>query len=376
MSFMLRRAAWVGLLGTLASCSKDTVLLNDVWDAAISVQDSGSGGGREDRPPWPGPGSCKSENRSPRFDPQSPDLMLVLDRSSNMQATFPGAATRQAAVQSALSDAISAYQSRINFGLEVFPGDTNDRNKDCRSSCCAGAPIAPQTNALDAIGSSLLCSDQQGCQTGSSDSPSQKALEQVQACLADRARSSSWTDPPHSAYVLLITGAEPSCSADLSGADTCGTARTIATNLGKMDIPVIVLSVGYPADSNPSSCLVQLSNRGTVSPMPSNVPRLYISDSSNDLKDDLSTLLSALARKSCTLTAVDWVPDYATLTVSVGDTTIAKDASNGWSFGWDRSQIRLSGSACDQYLKSPQGTLVHVTYTCSTCADAANSCNY
>jgi len=377
---MLRRAACVGLLGALAGCSTDVVTLHDLWDASISNPnpnpnpDAGPGWGRDER--WSGLG-CKEQSRSVKFTPQTPELMIVLDRSSTMQTALPGSASKQAAVQSALSDAIGTYQSHINFGLELFPSYENERAGDCRSSCCAADPaVPPQPNTLDAISGFLLCSDQQGCQTSAVDSPSHKALEQVQISYSTRSKTSSWNDNPFtSAYVLLVTSVEPSCSAETSGPEVCQAAKTTAGNLAKLDIPVVVLSVGYSAESNSSSCLVQLSKVGTVSPMPSNVPRLYTASSYNDLKEDLSTLLAPLARKSCTLTTTDFVPDYATPGVGIGDTTIAQDASNGWSFTWSRAQIKLSGSACDQYVKSPQGTSVQMAYTCSTCADASNPCN-
>jgi hypothetical protein len=378
---MLRRVACAALpLFAMVGCT-DTVLVDDVWDASIAPVDAAAvafqdAASHNDRQPWGEPdGACGQRLKKPVFVPEFPEIMLVLDRSSNMQASFAGSSSKQAAVQSALSEAIADVQSRVWFGLELFPGDANTFGRPggggcAHSTCCAGEPtVEPQPSASGAISGLLTCNEQSGCDSNSSDSPSHKALEQVQTYLLGRSRY-PWSQD-QSVYVVLITATEPSCGSDSSGVDICGSARAQARSLGNADIPVVVVSVGYQADSNPNSCLAQISKQGTVTPIPGDT-RLFVPMSLGGLKDNISTLFGAIARKSCTLSTYDVIPGYATPTVTVNDTTIPQDESDGWSFNSSRSQIKLSGAACDLYLKSPSGNLL-VTYTCSICP-GANAC--
>jgi hypothetical protein len=302
--------------------------------------------------------------------------MVVLDRSSTMQAGFSGSGSRQLAVQTALNDTIATFQGRVKFGLELFPGDANGRAGGCaHSSCCAGAiTVEPLISAQTAISPYLLCSDQQGCQSGSSDSPSNKALEQVQTFYSNRSKS-GWGDMSQpSTYVLLITASEPACSSDPTNAETCR-AKTPATSLANLNIPVVVLTVGYDPSNNPNSCLVQLSNLGSVALMPNNTWRLNTPPSYSYLRDTLFALFAAIARKSCTFTTTDVIPDYATPTVTVGSVPVTKDDPDGWAYdSVNHSQITLSGKSCDQYLFNSPGTTVSVSYTCSTCA-GPGACN-
>lgn len=288
-----------------------------------------------------------------------------------MQGAFSGAGSKQTAVQEALVAAIGTYESRIRFGLELFPSDT--KSSSCSHACCVDdkPSVLPQPNALDNMSSLLLCSEQQGCQAASSpDSPSHKALSQVWAYYASRAKNLWGSDAQTSAYVLLITASEPSCSLESAMDASCGVAVTSANSLASlMDIPVVVLSVGYQADKTPNSCLVRISNQGSTSPMPGNLPRLQVPTSVSALQDAVTNLFAAVAQKSCTLGTKDSIPDQAGLKVSMGRTDIAQSESDGWSFDpANRFQIKLSGSACSTYLKSAPDTTVSAYYSCTLCA--------
>jgi hypothetical protein len=358
---MLRRAACVGLLLALGGC-KETVVLQDVWaDAAASVFDSGGGG----------------HDRSPRADSdpgcagfatamvsQSPQIMILLDRSSNMEGYFPGGTTKQAAVQNALLDAIDTYQSHIKFGFESFPGDSGSKNNTCvHPTCCAGkVSVDPGVNQKPLIASSMSCTDQQ-CPSASYDSPSYDALSKIHEYYP----MYDYDDR----YVLLVTASEPSCSWEGSTTDLCSTAKAAATELVNDGVPVVVLSIGYQPDtsSNSKSCLFSLSNVGgggnANGGMPANTSRLYSPTTVSALKQNLSDLFSAMAKKSCTFSTSSSVPDGATPKVWVGSESIAAGGADGWAFnGLARSQIILSGAACTKYLDSPLGTKV-MAYWCS-----------
>jgi hypothetical protein len=365
---MLRRIACVGLLVTLAGCRDTIVLYDGVVDAAASgVADAGWQ--RDDWMFWPDP-NCKIVRKSPSFSPQWQEIMIVLDRSTNMQATFSGSTSKLAAVQGALYDTIGAFQSRVAFGLELYPGDANGKSGGCyHNSCCAGDPsVYPQPGARNNI-SGYFCSDQ-GCDSTSADTPAHKALERV---LNEWYKNRSGWGGQSSAYVLLLASSEPFCSADPASSDSCP-AKSQATSLANLDVPVVVLPVGFDPRSNPSSCLVQISNQGVV-PMPEGTQRLLPSPSSyNSLKETLNAFFKAVARRSCTLTVYDVIPESATTTVTIGTSpALVKDDPDGWSFdGPDRSQIKLSRAACDQFIASSQAN-ISINYTYCTC-DGTNAC--
>ncbi len=364
---MLRRIACVGLLVTLGGC-RDTVLLHDGMDAAVEpiivVPDAGSP--PDEKVPWQDPG-CSEIWKTPRFSPQLHEIIIALDRSSSMQASFPGSSSRQSAVQTALNESIGTYQSRVRFGIALFPGDANGGSGGCyHNSCCAGQPSWPSINAQNYISGYLLCSEQQGCLTDSSDSPSHKALDQIRDFIEYRF-DRGWIDPGMQS-VLLITASEPSCGGENGNGDPCP-AKTAAAQLANLDIPIVIVTVGYDPRTKQDSCLVQLSKIGAPGP-----DRLNTPSSASALKDTLASLFKAAAKKSCTFTTYEVIPDFATPTVTLNSSTIIpKDGPEGWSFdGPDRSRIKLSDKACDQFADSPTATIT-VSYTCSTC-DGPNAC--
>jgi hypothetical protein len=364
---MLRRVACVGLLVTLAACRDRIPLYDGLLDAAASGG-ADSGWQRDEWAPWQDP-NCTQISQPANFFSQWQEIIIVLDRSASMQAAFPGASSKQAAVQTALNDAIGAVQSRVRFGLELFPGDTNGGSGSCsHNTCCAGDPsVAPTINAQSAIGSYLSCSEQSECTSDSFDSPAHKALEQVQKFLSYWSR---WSDPRlQSSYVLLITASEPSCASEAGNGDSCP-AKTAAAQLNNYDVPIVILTVGFDPRNNPNSCLVQIGKNGSPGSDRLNTPSSY-----SALKDTLSSLFKAAARKSCTFTTYDIIPDFAEVSVSMGSGPIPKDGPEGWSFdGTDRTRIKLGDKACDQFISSSARTIT-VSYPCFTC-DGPKACQH
>jgi hypothetical protein len=369
---MLRWPTCLVLAAALGGCT-DRVVIDDVWDASEPAPDAAP-----ERPAipdaeadqWPRgrfDAGCSTIQRSVLFWSQEADLIILLDRSSNMQGSFSGSYSKMSALQSALSDTIGVYQSHVRFGFAEFP---DPGNKCAHSACCVfdrEPPVQPQYNALTAILGALKCSDPQDCLASTPDSPSNFALEAVQR-YSSSSSSSRWGQ---SQYVLLIAAAEPSCGRD----DVCPAAVNAATVLGNMDIPVVVLAVGYQPDPN-TSCLARISTRGSKDGMPGASGRLYAPTSTTALKENLSTLFGAIARASCTL-AADQVPEGAELWVTLGNTTVPQaadcNASSGWCFPPNvafHNEIMLLGSTCDQYLQMPEASDIRAGYYCDTCSDA------
>jgi hypothetical protein len=352
---MLRHAGLLGLALFLAGCT-EKVLLDDVVrdagpsDLAAAIMDSS----------WsPGDAYCGVSYRSLYYQPQKPQVMVLLDRSVSMQASF-GSGTRESAAQNALINVIQTYQTRVQFGFEQFPADKME--SQCQSgNCCAGSvSLKPVLSNLTAMSNSILDNDQRGAGWPSTDSPSHKAL----AVVRDYIKYDYTTDDQ---YVLLVTSSEPSCAAETP--DTCCTsARNAASDLGISGVRIVVLSLGYQPDQK--SCLYKISLTGSSLQLPTNTKALYPVNNSDDLTTALTNFVLAVAKTACTLSTSTPPPSQAQLSVSMGMNPIQQTDGNdqdGWYFANpDRTSITFSGSACDSYVNS-QDPLYIGYYACSAC---------
>ena len=359
---MVRRAGTFGLaLALLAGCT-EKITLDDVWndggpdvgaakDGQVVLDDAG----------------CKQTYVPLNYEPRSAQLLVLLDRSTDMQTAFAGT-TREAAAQTALLKAIATYQMRVKFGFEYFPADGT--GAPCPTGTCCAGPVSvdPTLSNLAAMTSGIQCGPPHGagCPPASSDSPSYAAL----AAARDYYKS-DFSNSYGDRYVLLVTSSDPSCAADAH--DPCDYAKTAASNLGNLGIHMAVLIVGRQPGETP--CLSKVSQYGSAA-LPQYTSPLYAANSTTELDNDLIEFFSAAASTACTLDTTASVPDQTQLTVSIGLNFVPQvDRTNldGWSFvNFAHTIIAFSGSACDQFVNS---TLLQpdVGYSCSSC-DSHNTC--
>lgn len=368
---MLRRAACLTLLLGLAACN-DKVILEDLWDASAAAPDAGTS--RDVWPYWQMESGCYFGPTNLQLTVVSPQIMLVLDRSSNMQAAFPGASSKLAAVQGALSDAIASFQYRIQIGLEQFPSDANSKSGGCSHATCCSGPPAPEPggSGSNELYSQLYCSDPQSCGIGGPDAPAHRALEQVRTYYSNLFKSPFFDRSQHAIYVVLITAAEPSCSDEGSGADVCDVASSAATDLTNDDIPLVIVSVGDQPDGN--ACLTRLSKVGN-SALPGNIQRLNAPSSTSALHDTIFSLFQAIETESCTLLSEYTPIPGDALVWPGGSSSLSQGDANGWVFASDdHERVRLAGNACNAFVAAQGGLHAQASYICSTCASDANSC--
>jgi len=104
---------------------------------------------------------------------------------------------------------------------------------------------------------------------------------------------------------------------------------------------------------------------------------LYIANTRNDLAKALDEFVSAVAQSACTVSTTSIIPDWAQLEVSLDLTSVPPTDGNhqdGWSYADSaRTSIKLSGSACSDYLGSTAKNL-SVSYPCSYC-DGPYACH-
>jgi hypothetical protein len=363
VSSVLRPVGWFALPWLLAGCTEQVVLDDSIMDASApevpASRDVAAGPGIDPR--------CVGY-AGMTFSPRAARLIISLDRSSTMQGSFAGT-TREKATIDALSPMLEKYQYRVKFGYEQFPADSADVYADCRSNCCAGpVRVPPQYRAAEPIRAAFKCGETgwNPCPAASYDSASNAALEQVRNFYYSQSDRND-------RYVLLVTAAEPSC-ATLSGSEACAKALDAADGLGNLGAQIMVLSVGYQPP--PGSCLGRISRAGSSLPASANLATLHVATQQDSLNDYVRDLSSSLAETACTLDAFEPPPAWAQVIVSIDRLEIPQvDSStgNGWSFANSaRTTIRLSGTACRQYLTSPTSG-VFVGYYCSKCG-GSNAC--
>jgi hypothetical protein len=358
---MLRRAGRIGFALALAGCTYP-ITLNDVHDAGFNDAASVP---RDGRLPWPD-ASCLGA-KPLTYTPQTAQVLILLDRSASMNSNFGSTGTPRAEVaQTALAGAVTTYTSRIKFGFEDFPSDSM-RSQCPQGSCCANQVwVGPASYNASRVNSYIQCSDLHGsgCQGTSTDSPSNAALARARDYYG--ALNPPTTDD---LYVLLVTASDPSCGSD-SHDTTCTNALAAASDLGKLNVRIIVLSVDSQARHNP--CLSQIPLNGYLK-LPTSVHSVYPTSSPSDLGTALTELFDAIARNACTLSFSPQIPPNTDLTVSIGqNTTVSPIVGANDQDGWRCTNpsctgITLVGSACDQWVKAPPMSDLYVGYACSWC---------
>jgi hypothetical protein len=342
---MDRGRPWIILhLGILAaSCAPRTVVLNDVPDSGApdaalqqdaptdSLAQSDAPNGRDAMwPPFPD-ASC-----FPRYlHPQPPpEILIELDRSTNMQATF-SSYTRMTAVQNALTNEIGVYQNSVKFGYEEFPSAEGGPPSGQCSNCCAGAvTLWPTTGASAWMNNTINCIDgRSNCKGTSTDSPSHYALQ----VASDFFNMSQMGQSDADQYVMLFTSSEPSCSGQ-DAATVCQAARNAISGLANNHVQVYVFSVGYPPDK--TGCLSDLTKVGSMTTL------VTVNDYS-DLSGRLDGILHTAAASACTMT-LDGPPTNSKLDVYIGPTLVPPD---GWTYTpGARNAITLNSTYCSQYV--------------------------
>jgi hypothetical protein len=372
---VLGRAALFGCALAFAACTEQVLLDDLVRDAGptnVLPQKDGPYA-----PPASDVACICGGYQSLSFRARTAQLIIALDHSSAMLASFDANNNRGQAAATALMYAVTNSQSLVNFGYEQFPADASDQAyQDCqRNTCCAGSVIAPSPNNLEKLKGAIVCGNPQSspCPSPGYDTASNAALGKVRDYY-NKAKNSQWIDHR---YVLLVTAAEPSCSSLSDAAAACSDASDAAYDLGNMGVGIAVLTVGYKPDTR-SSCLVGISKTGSLQTLPPGIEALSTGISMSDLSNKVNTFVGALARTTCTLDIQVPPPSQAQLQVQIGNSQIPQIDSpdqNGWYYEnpSTRATITFAGTSCDQLVTAPAKDL-YMGYWYSTCGGPSSPC--
>ena len=320
-----RARACYGLVLLACAACQQTVLFELPGDGAAGA--SGADGG----------GFCPGGQ--PFFSqpkPESPMVIVVLDRSTNMDAPFGATATSQiSAALNALDAVVSEYQA-ISFGYVEFPVATFGCSPT--TSCCASQVTVPSQGSTSFDFAAHRCDTRSnmGCAM-SAERPVGDALMNI---------GEAFTQGIAGQYILIITDGEPTCTGG-----TCQEAMQVsAFRLQGVKTAVVVL--GNVTDG---ACLVQLAQTGG---MESGGNTFYSATTLDDLTSTLKMIVGGqIAPGACTLDLrPPDNPDQVAL--SIAGSPITRGGPDGWAFvDNSHTQIKLSGASCQALLDSPAGSV-------------------
>lgn len=282
------------------------------------------------------------------------DVLLVLDRSGSMSESIAadcccnstcrnitGAQTcsdtsnctqRWPALTTAVAATVSAANS-IDWGLKMFSSPS-------QSNAC-GVNQGVEVQVGSGSGSALQTAI--GNVSPNGNTPTASAITAATAYLKTVA-------DPNTKVILLATDGEPNCRAGQSSStsDVAGTTTAIAAAL-TAGYKVYVIGIG-PSVGN----LDNFAQAGGTD-------HYYPATSAQDLADALASISAAVS--SCTFEMSQTPPDVNNVAVYMDGALVAKDSTNGWSFGATSQTVILNGTTCAQ-ITSGAATKVQVLFGC------------
>ncbi len=311
-----------------------------------------------------------------------PDFMIVLDRSSSMRTTIdasvkcndpmvmtrppacgavdcmnpqwmmttacggmmPAVIDRWAPAVSALKSLTMMFQTKVSFGLTIFPGEGAGRGSECTTGT-QRVPVG--LNTATAIATALDASGPAGYTPTSA--TLQEVLKQVQA----KKTSPDAEVPPQ--YVLLVTDGSPNCVGPNAANDPMAHQATVAAidALAKAGVKTYV--IGYDASFDPKLAmqLTEYAQHGGTN-------NFFAVQDGPSLVSKFTEITSVAAE--CTYT-LDMEPaDKKYVRVELDKMAIKNDDMNGWSIMG--KTVTLNGDACTQLRDGSKVHTLAVTVEC------------
>lgn len=285
--------------------------------------------------------------------PVTPEVMLVLDRSQSMSASF-GDGSRWSTVVSALEVALPSVDEEMALGLTLFPAT----GVECAAP--ASPELLPATRQVSALLSELRVSTLVG------GTPTADALDVAAAGLIGSGPRA----------MVLATDGLPNCNSSLSTArcscpsGSCNSAVRCIDDARTLDrlsewsnagIPTWVIGIG--GDVTGSALLDAMAVAGGRPAASS--PKYLSALSVTELRDAFIAIRDELS--ACSFTSPS-VPDAGgSIVVMLDGEAVPRDASgaDGWTWSSEtRGELSLRGSWCAKAIASGSGVL-RVSVTCA-----------
>jgi len=333
----MRWTLCVGLTLSLAACRQTVVLDQSAYDGGGRGGSGGIDAGFDGR--FDGPPLCPG--MPIMITPESPRVMVVLDRSEGMTSRFADNTTPLAAAREALDEYATRYQSVIWFGYSDLPG----ANTSCgMQGCCLGNFTPPAMKlqtfsyALHACDLDLTCASPTGNQR-----PTQQALTSISTFTFNDQYD------PRGRYILLITNGRPDCSP--SGPGSCNDGGNTVSQINQLQSKEVYTYVVAPGQIDPETmqCLRDMAVAGGTVSQPS---YFHASQDPLDLNGEIGDHLRTIARDACTLdlqgTRIDQMDDPGLVWKDM--TQVPRGGNSGWDVTGNGYSITLRGQWCDHLI--------------------------
>lgn len=357
------------LLAILLGACQQTLLLDDrAADASLSGTGgkNGNGGSGGSRPMDASTDGYCGQGQQIIATGDIPQVVVALDRSSEMLGTQFGGGQNDSQFNVAVSDLSAqvgnyAYSSggqhssrrAISFAYLEFP----ESSSDCNYTGCCSTDAIPTSSYQAFTDATMTCSRLGTCGY-STNHPIGAALSRAQDYFQ------FGTSQSQERYVLLVTDDTPSgnCTAE----DDCLFAQERVYDLAnKLNVTTVVIHVG-PGTADSTSCLQNFAVIQGAPPPWYNSSDLYFSAATpEDLQNRaIASAISAIAAGTCRFTlTTQGSPSQLTVYYQgyQGPTQIPQDPKNGWTYdaGGGTPRLTLRGNACTSYLNSPSGLQVY-----------------
>jgi hypothetical protein len=309
-----------------------------------------------------------------------PDFMIVLDRSQSMKldctpsgtqlssyecrrlmincnaaphagtsicgGTMPSTLDRWTPAVGAIKSLTAMFESKVNFGLTVFPGPQEGSGE--QDDCSTGTQRVPLgLMSAGAIATELDMTSPVGR------TPTGPTLDMVAQQIEAKKGSPDTQLQPQ--YVLLVTDGAPTCPGQLSANNPQAHQATITAidKLAKMGVKTYV--IGYDASVDPmlATQLTEYAQRGGTN-------NFYAVQDGPSLVAQFTTITTAAVE--CTY-ALDKKPDDPKyVLVELDGTKLNLGDPNGWTIN-DRN-VTVQGTACETLRESTRTHTLAVTVEC------------
>lgn len=282
-------------------------------------------------------GSAACDEQAPTIDFVEPTMVMVLDHSGSMGASFSdpvlGSITRWNALHNAVTFILESYAPVVEFGVKVFPSNSGD-------SCgvLAGLDVDPALdNDVAILGSIPIASS-----TGTGSTPAYEAFVQGALSLVVDA------DPDRPRAALLLLDGDAGCA---------GSPAALTTEINALfqdhGIPTYV--VGVDISSFTTADMNGYAEAGGVPlGMPGDAERFYNATDTTQLQTFMDDVIGDLLSCDLELDPAPTHPGLAEVDIDGSqydliDSKACEAGDDGWTYSVEHTQIRLCGAACEAY---------------------------
>lgn len=285
----------------------------------------------------------------------TPDMLIVLDRSSSMRGQ---GVDRWTPSVSGLKAVTGELDDMIRFGLMAFPGRGAGGLLGGGMQCAAGSLEVPiGLNASPAIATSL-----DGLALVQT-TPTASTLEAAHGVLGSGAAALDMTTVAK--YVILVTDGAPNCSDGTAGGgggrgnDAAAVAASVAAiqAMQKDGIKTYVLGYDTQSDAMLKAALDEMAKAGGTG----DTQHRAIEDEAS-LVQEFRRILGSAASCEFALNMPPSDPNFVLVTLD--GTKLALNQPDGFSLSADRKRLTITGSSCATLQGQTGNHTVSVTVQC------------